>query len=124
MQKPKISILIVMTSLFAVFLTGFFFYRNYSRDAVIPTVIESPYSSYVAPSRPQTAPRININTATQEQLCTLPGIGETLAKRIVTYRRMNGPFQDVGELLNVDGIGSGKLKAILDMITTQEVTKP
>ena len=125
MQKPKIPVLIVMTSAFILFLTGFFFYRNYSRDSVLPVEAASQVQSVAKypPRRADTA-LVNINTATVEELSSLPGIGETLAKRIVAYRRQNGPFQETDQLLNVDGIGSGKLKAILDMITTQEVTKP
>ena len=121
MQKPKISILIVMTFLFAVSLTGFFFYRTYYRAPVAPTAAAA-QTSYVTKSGNSSL--VNINTATMQELSALPGIGETLAKRIVDYRLVNGPFQEIDQLLNVDGIGSGKLKAILDMITTQEVRKP
>ena len=78
-----------------------------------------------APSEPQVSSTLhnshsllNINTATQEQLSELPGIGETLAARIVTYRNSNGSFRSVEQLLNVEGIGAGKLNTILDMITT------
>ena len=125
MQKPKIPVLIVMTSAFILFLTGFFFYRNYSRDSVLPVEAASQVQSVAKyPTRRTDTALVNINTATVEELSSLPGIGETLAKRIVAYRRQNGPFQETDQLLNVDGIGSGKLKAILDMITTQEVTKP
>lgn len=120
MQKPKISILIVMTFLFVVCLTGFFFYRNYFREPVVPTTLTT-QKSYSTLSDNQSV--VNINTASAKELSTLPGIGETLAQRIVDYRLINGPFQEIDQLLNVDGIGSGKLKAILDMITTQEVRK-
>lgn len=118
MQKPRISILIVMTFLFAVFLTGFFFYRNYNRRSVIPAAIESVKQPSFSGSADQEETLVNINTATVQELSKLPGIGETLSERIIAYRSIHGPFQEIGELLNVDGIGSGKLKAILDMITT------
>lgn len=61
---------------------------------------------------------VNINTADAEQLILLPGIGETFAQRILDYREANGPFRTVEELLNVEGIGPGRLEAILDYITT------
>lgn len=48
---------------------------------------------------------ININTATSEQLQTLPGIGPSMAERIIEYRRTNGDFESVDDLKNVSGIG-------------------
>ena len=72
-----------------------------------------------APSGAENAPAapVNINTATAAQLQTLPGIGVTLAGRIIAYREQNGPFTDVAQLINVDGIGTTKLENILDYIT-------
>ena len=61
---------------------------------------------------------ININTATKEQLILLPGIGETLAQRIIDYRTANGPFQKIEDLMNVTGIGEKRFDAIKDLITT------
>ena len=56
--------------------------------------------------------KININTATANQLELLPGIGEVIAQRIVDYRTESGPFQSVDDLLNVSGIGEKKLEQI------------
>jgi competence protein ComEA len=52
---------------------------------------------------------VNINTATLDQLETLPGIGPTLAQRIIDYRVEHGPFRSVDELLEVSGIGDQRL---------------
>ena len=55
---------------------------------------------------------LDLNLATVEELSTLPGIGEELAGRIVAYRAENGRFESVEELMNVSGIGEGKLAAL------------
>lgn len=62
---------------------------------------------------------VNINTATLEQLDTLPGIGPVLAQRIIDYREDHGPFTSLGQLILVDGIGEKKLAAILPLITIE-----
>ena len=59
---------------------------------------------------------ININTASKEELESLPGIGDVIAERIVTYREENGGFDTVEEIMKVSGIGEKKFEAIKDMI--------
>jgi len=49
--------------------------------------------------------RVNLNTATSEELTALPRIGDIVAARIVAYRKKNGSFTKVEELMNVKGIG-------------------
>lgn len=49
---------------------------------------------------------VNLNTACIDELCGVPGIGPTLARRIVSFRAENGPFSDPSELLRVPRIGS------------------
>lgn len=61
--------------------------------------------------------RININTATVEELMTLTGIGETRAKSIVAYRDANGPFAAPEDLQQVSGIGESTYRKIADAIT-------
>lgn len=60
---------------------------------------------------------ININTADLSQLDTLPGIGPSLAQRIIDYRELNGPFSAIEEIKNVSGIGDKKFEALKDMVT-------
>ena len=62
--------------------------------------------------------RININTASKEQLEKLPGIGSVLADRILEYRSRVGSFYDVGELREIDGIGDKVLHGLLPYICT------
>ena len=62
---------------------------------------QSPAPAAAAPS----TPAINLNTATLEQLETLPGIGRKTAERILEYRTKSGSFKRIEELMNVKGIG-------------------
>ena len=61
--------------------------------------------------------KLNINTATQDELDSLPGIGPSLAERIISYREENGNFKSTDELQNVKGIGDAKYADIKDKIT-------
>ncbi len=60
--------------------------------------------------------RINVNTATLEQLMTLPGIGESKAAAIISHRQTEGPFTTIEELINVKGIGNKLLAKLVDTI--------
>ena len=64
--------------------------------------------------------KIDINRAESWLLEALPGIGEVLAQRIVDYRKQNGPFRIVEDLLKVSGIGSGTFEQIRDCITVSD----
>lgn len=55
---------------------------------------------------------VNINTATQTELETLPGIGSSLALKIINYRKENGKFKSIEELKSVNGIGENKYEEI------------
>lgn len=68
-----------------------------------------------AKTAPAIAP-VNLNTATQAQLESLPGVGAKAAERILEYRQKNGQFKKVEDLMNVKGIGEKsflKLKPLL-----------
>ena len=60
--------------------------------------------------------KVSINTGTIDQLCLLPGIGESTAQKIINYRETNGLFRTIDELTNVKGIGPAKLEKIRDLI--------
>lgn len=60
--------------------------------------------------------KVNINTAKQTELETLPGIGPTIALRIIEYRKENGEFTDIEELKEVEGIGEAKWEQIKDFV--------
>ncbi len=60
---------------------------------------------------------VALNTATVDELDTLPGVGPTTAQAIVDHRTRNGPFRSVEDLLEVRGIGPAKLEALRDLVT-------
>lgn len=60
--------------------------------------------------------RININTASEAELCNIPGIGETRAAAIVAYRQEKGGFASIEDIMNVNGIKEGTYDKIKDRI--------
>lgn len=81
---------------------------------VKPDRVVAPNADTPSPAN-ETSPddgKIDINTATAEQLDTLPGIGASKAKAIVSYREAHGKFKRVEDLLNVKGIGAKMFEKI------------
>jgi len=68
------------------------------------------------------AAKVNVNTATVQQLEELPGVGPALAARIVEYRQKSGGFKSTQELLNVKGIGEKSLQKPQPHVTVGEGT--
>lgn len=64
-----------------------------------------------------TTSKVSINTATIEELQTLPGIGQAKAQDIIDYRNENGPFNSIEDLTKVSGIGESVFAKIKDYIT-------
>lgn len=70
-----------------------------------------------APVAVATGTRIDLNTASAEQLDALPGVGEVTARRIVDWRSEHGPFGSVEQLREVDGIGATRFARLRDQVT-------
>ena len=62
---------------------------------------------------------LNINTASAQELAGLPGIGSSMAQKIVSFRETNGPFQSVQDLDRVPGIGSSTVAKVSPYVTTE-----
>jgi len=61
--------------------------------------------------------QLNLNTATQTQLEALPGIGASMAQRIIEYRQKSGGFKKVEDLMNVKGVGEKSFLKLKPLIT-------
>ena len=120
-MKKASLVIVILTLICCTFAGGFFLGRGTTSSpisvSVIPTATMSAGPTTESSAAPTDGFPIDINTATAEDFSMLPGIGETLANRIVSYREDNGPFQTLADLLNVEGIGEKKLESILDYIT-------
>ena len=117
MRDGKITktewILLALTGAFlCVLLVLFVRDRAQMKAAGIETDVEVPQEEIL----PDLSP-LNLNTATQEELAQLPGIGEELARRIVEYREAHGAFESTEELMEVSGIGEGKFAGLEGRIT-------
>ena len=76
-----------------------------------------------AAGKPAPTAKVNINTASVEQLTTLPGVGPKLAARIVEHRQKSGSFRSTQELMNVKGVGERNFAKIEAWLTVGEAPK-
>jgi len=67
----------------------------------------------------QAASKINVNTATAEQLEAVKGIGPKTAEDIITYREKNGNFKSIDNLVEVKGIGEKKVEKLANELTVK-----
>ena len=86
-----------------------------AKNFTSPSSAASPQPS-VKRSASSDGARININTATSQELQTIRGIGPTMARRIIEYRQTSGGFSTVDDLTNVKGIGEKTLEKLRDSI--------
>ena len=127
MRKPDFSILALTTLLFVAFVMGYFLGMNRRKSQITVSlsqeIMKRPTETMVIEvTEPEIETTIGvmlpvaINQAGKDALATLPGIGDVLAQRIIDYRNTHGNFTYIEELLNVEGISSGRLDAIRDLI--------
>lgn len=89
----------------------------------VPSIKDKEDEEYIFTSNANAEPKsskevlkVNINTATNEELQKLPGIGASMASKIITYRKENGKFSKIEDLKNVSGIGEAKFNNIKNYI--------
>ena len=83
--------------------------------AATPAVGAAPGAGPAAGADP--GGRLNLNTASQSQLETLPGVGPVLARRIIEHRDEHGGFRSVSDLRQVNGIGDARYEELKDLVT-------
>ena len=94
--------------------------RHAAQVLEIPAAAEEAPASAPITDAPEENVSVNINTATKEELMTLPGIGEVLAGRIIEYRETYGRFVTAEQLMDVSGIGEQRYAELADLVTVGE----
>lgn len=114
MKKPQ-WIFLSITAAFLLILAGIFVGRN-TAGAYIP--IKDTKETIVQEQSNKDG-QIDINSATLEQLQLIPGIGPSIAQRIIDYRTENDGFKSIEEIMNVSGIGEKKFEQMKPYIKVQ-----
>lgn len=116
-EKMLIKILISLTILMA---AGVIIYNAFFKKEIsgVDFISENKKISTKAEKKPKKSQKINLNTASKEELVTnISGIGEKTANKIINYRKTNGGFTSKEELMNIKGIGKNKFEKIKYKIT-------
>lgn len=99
-------LIIILTLVIGIFI-GDYVYKNPIHQSV---------NQNVNINSSEKAEKINLNTASEKILSSLPGIGEVKAKKIIEYREKNGDFESIYEIMNVEGIGDDVVSKIVDRV--------
>ncbi len=92
--------------------------------SVVFGLVFSTFLSFQVQAAPKAGEKkININTASLVELQKLPRIGEKVGQRIIDFRKKNGRFRKIEEIMKVKGIGEKMFNKIKDLITVGEAPK-
>ena len=129
MKISKVEFASVLLAAVFLAFTGGWFLRGATQAQPVRVetaiVLTPPPTETAAPSAAPTTSsagtgKVDLNTATAEELMTLPGIGEKRAADIIAYREANGPFRIPEDLTRVSGIGEGILAGLIDQVTVSQ----
>lgn len=120
MKKPQ-WLLIGITIVFVCLVVGIFIGRNLTGSYL--RLDNAPDSGNLDSTQQEQKNdgRIDLNTATQEQLQLLPGIGEVTAQKILDYRTEHGGFTCIEDLMNISGIGEKKFEQMKPYVKVGEL---
>jgi competence protein ComEA len=99
------------------------FHRSIATGLAIALAFLASTGVVAAAGKPAPAGKVNINTASVEQLTTLPGVGPKLAARIVEYRQKSGAFKSTQELMNVKGLGEKNFQKIQGYLSVADAAR-
>ena len=96
--------------------------RSLTILAIVLAVLLTPAFALASPQAQESAAAaqktiVNLNTASIDQLMTLPGVGQKTAERILEYRTKSGGFKKIEELMNVKGIGEKSFLKIKPLVS-------
>ena len=111
-QKAVILSVAIVAILFIV---AFTLFKNSPDVNIYSVTIEKTVYDFIPDSE-----KININTASKEELMELNGIGDVISDRIINYRETNGDFESIEDLLEIKGITRSTLENISPYIKTND----
>lgn len=115
-ERCQTRILIVIALVFCALLAGYNAF--YVPDAPLRSFIETDITSDLdGPESEQSSEKLDLNTATLEELDALDGIGPVIAQKIIDYREEYGGFSRLEELKEVQGIGDALLEKLRNQVT-------
>lgn len=115
-ERRQTRMLIVIALVFCALLAGYNAF--YVPDAPLRSFIETDITSDLdGPESEQSSEKLDLNTATLEELDALDGIGPVIAQKIVDYREEYGGFSRLEELKEVQGIGDALLEKLRNQVT-------